>query len=111
MNQILDQLAPTISSSINLSALMPLIQKHGLVTNDEYYHLTCVTTAPGEGAQKLLHYLKYKGDGTLQKLLCSLHLETEHAGHKDIATELTELLNKYGLQMQYCSECTAHKAK
>ena len=88
---------------------MPLLQKHGLITKDEYYHLTNVTTAPSEGAQKLLHYLKYKGEGTLQKFLCSLNSETEHAGHKDIANELTDLLSRYhGVQMQYCSHCTTH---
>ena len=107
-NQILDCLAPTISSSINLNQLMPFLQKHGLVTNDESFHLTSPFIAPGEAAQQLLRILKSKGDGMLQKFLCSLNLEKQHLGHRDIATKLTELINKYhyGLQTHFCSHCT-----
>ena len=112
-SQILDQLAPTISSSVNLNELMPFLQKHGLITDDENYHLTSTATARGEAAQLLLHILKYKGDGTLQKFLCSLNSETQHLGHKDIATKLSDLINKYhnhGLQLQFCPLCTTHVA-
>ena len=111
-SQILNQLAPTISSSINLNELMPFLQKHGLVTNDENYHLTSAATAPGQGAQQLLQILKSKGDGTLQKFLCCLNSERQHLGHKDVAIKLTELMNKYhqGLQMQFCSLCAKHGA-
>ena len=108
-SQILDRLATTVSSSINLNELMPFLQKHGLVTNDENYHLTSTATAPGEAAQLLLRILKSKGDGTLQKFLCSLNSETQHLGHKYIATELSDLINRYhhhGLQMQFCPLCT-----
>ena len=90
---------------------MPFLQKHGLVTNDENYNLTSTATAPGEAAQLLLCILKYKGDGTLQKFLCSLNSETQHLGHKDIATKLSDLINRYhhqGLQMQFCPLCTTH---
>ena len=106
--QILDQLAPTVSSSINLIELMPFLQKHRLVTKNENYHLTSPTTAPGEAAQQLLCILKSKGDGTLQKFLCSLNSEKQHLGHKDIATKLTELINRYhqGFQMEFCTLCT-----
>ena len=107
-SQILDQLAPTVSSSINLNELMPFLQKHRLLTNDENYRLTNPTTAPGEAAQLLLCILKSKGDGTLQKFLCSLNSARQHLGHEDIATELSELMNRYhqGLQMQFCPLCT-----
>ena len=88
---------------------MPFLRKHGLVTNNEYFHLTHPSTAPSEGAQHLLQYLKSKGEGTLQRFLCCLNSATEHAGHKDTATELTELLKRYhGLQIQFCSLCTSH---
>lgn len=107
MNEILDQLAPSVSSSINLNVLMPFLLKHGLVTNDESHHLTCPTTAPSEKALQLLHYLKYKGDGTLQKFLCSLNSETQHSGHKGIVIKLTQLLNKHH-QNQFCSLCNTH---
>ena len=111
-SQILDQLAPVVSSSINLNELMPFLQKHGLVTNDENYHLTSAATAPGEAAQLLLHILKSKGDGTLQKFLCSLNSEAQHLGHEDIAIKLTELISRYHqhLPMQFCSLCTTHVA-
>ena len=94
-NQILDCLAPIVSSSINLNQLMPFLQKHGLVTSDESYHLTSTSIAPGEAAQQFLRILKSKGDGMIQKFLCSLNSEKQHLGHKDIATKLTELINAY----------------
>ena len=34
----------------------------------------------------LLGYLKHKGDESLQMFLCSLNLEREHKGHKDLAS-------------------------
>lgn len=109
-SQILDQLAPTVSSSINLKELMPFLQKHGLVTNDENYRLTSAAIAPREATQLLLRTLKSKGDGTLQKFLCSLNSATQHSGHKDIAIKLTELINRYhqGFQVQFCSLCMPH---
>ena len=108
-SQILNQLAPAVSSSINLNELMPFLQKHELLTNDEIYDLTNPATAPGKAAQLLLRILKSKGDGTLQKFLCSLNSERRHLGHKDIATKLSKLINRHhhqGLQMQFCPLCT-----
>ncbi|XP_065907908.1 uncharacterized protein [Dysidea avara] len=109
LSQILNELAPIVSSSINLNALIPLLLKHNLLTNDQNYYLANEAIAPSRRAQSLLDILKCKGNGTLQKLLCCLTSEKQHAGHKDIASDLTELLKRHQCNAEmFCSTCNAH---
>jgi len=87
---------------------MPLLLQHELITDNENYNLNSPHVPPGTKAQQLISYLKSKGDEieTLQKFLCCLNSETQHTGHKSIAAELAQLLDRYhqGLQVA-CSIC------
>lgn len=109
LDQTLNQLAPIVSSSVNLDVLVPLLLKHGLLTNDQNYDLTNPIIAPSRRTQSLIDILKCKGNETLKKLLCCLTSEKQHAGHKDIALKLTELLKLQQCNSDmFCTTCNVH---
>ena len=101
---ILDSIAPDVFD-VSMESLLPFLQSHHLVTQNEQQHLSSTTYIPNDRSQKLLSYMKCKGDESLQKFLCCLNLAHEHTGHKGIADKLKQNLKANGIDCNdFCSD-------
>ena len=108
-NRILNSIAPYVTSLVNLEALVPYLQKHQLLTDEEESYLSNMLYSSITRAQMLLRYLKHKGDGSLQMFLCSLNLAQEHKGHKELAEKLTKHMQTTGIHCtDFCSNDCKH---
>jgi len=96
-NKILNDIAVEFGTLVNTEALVPLLISHQLLTSDEAYVCQLQLTPPSQRAQKLLQYLRCKGSGVLQMLLCCLNKETTHLGHKDVAAKLIQAIKSHGI--------------
>ncbi|XP_065885359.1 uncharacterized protein [Dysidea avara] len=106
INKVLNQIAAEFTKSINVEALLPQLMKHQLLTYDQAYLCQAQFTPPIQKSQKLLNYLRHKGDEVLRKLLCCLTLETTHLGHTDVAAILKDTMKLYKLDIKLtCSLC------
>ena len=108
--RVLNSIAPDLKTLVNLEALLPYLQQHQLVTVDEESYLSNMLYSSGTRAQMLLGYLKHKGDGSLQMFLCSLNLEREHKGHKELADKLKRHMQTADIYCtDFCSDdCKQH---
>ena len=108
--RVLNSIAPDLKTLVNLEALLPYLQQHQLVTVDEESYLSNMLYSSSIRAQMLLGYLKHKGDGSLQMFLCSLNLEREHKGHKDLADKLKRHMQTADIYCtDFCSDdCKQH---
>ena len=90
---------------VNMVSLLPYLQQHQLVTRDQEHHLSIEVHSPVKKAELLLSYLKAKGDGSLQKILCCLNLADEHTGHKDIADKLKQIMEANNIKCaNFCAD-------
>ena len=88
---ILDSISPDLND-VNMEILLPYLQSHHLVTQDDQYHLSSAMYSPHKKSQMLLNCLKHNGNHNLHKFLCCLNLAHEHSGHKGIADKLKQKL-------------------
>lgn len=88
-----------------MDTLLPFLLKHHLLTHNEEYHLTNIIYSSSQKAQKLLNYLKTKGDGSLQKFLCCLNLAYEHIAHKEIVDKLKQKMQSNSFD---CTDFCSH---
>jgi len=93
--EILNHIAVDFTKYINLDALLPYLQSHQMLTNDQVYYCRSSSSTPTKKAKELLRLLKQKGKKSLQKLLCCLTNETTHSGHKNVATKLKDAMELY----------------
>ena len=109
-SKILNSIASNLTALVNLEALLPYLQHHHLLTDNEESYLSNMLYSSTERAQMLLSYLKHKGDGSLQMFLCSLNLEYEHKGHKELAEKLKRYMQTTGIYCtDFCSDdCKQH---
>jgi len=81
-----------------------------MLTDSEAYVCQYQSTPPSQRAQELLKYLRHKGSGVLQKLLCCLKKDAEHSGHKDVAAKLIEAIEIYKFDNELtCPDCEPPK--
>ena len=88
--------------------MLPYLQQHHLLTDDEESYLSNMLYSSTERAQMLLKHLKHKGDGSLQMFLCSLNLAREHKGHKELAEKLKRHMQTTGI---YCTDFRSDDCK
>ena len=75
---------------INLTALIPVLNKHNLLTLDDNYKLLNYSVSPLERANLLLYMIiPSKGPGAFKRFITCLQEETEHIGHQELAKMLT----------------------
>jgi len=86
---------PTLVKYINLSALLPYLNKHLLLTDNENDILSNPSMPHRSRVQKLLQFMEAKGEKGFQLFLEAISEEPEHLGHKD----LTEMFNSYSKLM------------
>ena len=111
-NGVLDLIAPDVTALVNMEVLLPFLQQHQLVTVDEESYLSSLMYSSWEKARWLLSYIKHKGDGALQLLLCCLHLAHEHTGHKDLADILKRHMQATGISYaDFCPACATSSAE
>ena len=104
-NKILNEIAMEFSTLINVDTLLPHLLAHQMLTYDEAYVCRLQLTPPSQRAQELLRYLRSKGSGVLQKLLCCLSMETTHLGHKDVAAKLIQAIKCHVDDELLCPIC------
>ena len=92
---IIYKLNPQMIKYINLVSLVPYLNKHGILTSEERFHLSSSHKSPTEKVNYLLQYLESKGEDTVQKFLLALKDEKEHSGH----AELCKLLKQNGVNL------------
>ena len=75
---------------INLTALIPVLNKHNLLSWDDNYKLLNYSVSPLERANALLYIIiPSKGPGAFKRFITCLQEETEHIGHQELAKLLT----------------------
>ncbi|XP_065920654.1 uncharacterized protein [Dysidea avara] len=75
---------------LNLTALIPVLNKHHLLTLDDNYVLLNYLVSPMERANALVYQiLPSKGPGVFKQFIICLQEETEHIGHQELARMLT----------------------
>ena len=82
---------------LNLTALIPVLNKHGLLTLNDNYKLLNYLVSPLERANALLYWIiPSKGAGAFKKFITCLQEETEHVGHQELAKILlSSMKSKY----------------
>ena len=71
---------------LNLTSLIPVLNKHNLLASDDNYHLLNYLISPLERANVLLYkILPSKGPGAFKTFITCLQEETEHIGHQELA--------------------------
>ena len=74
------------SELLNFTELVPILNKHRLLTQNENYDLLNERVSQKEWANVLLYTtLPSKGPGAYEKFIKCIHEETEHAGHQYLA--------------------------
>ena len=77
-----------ITELANLSVLVPVMNKHRLLTHQENSYLTSANTTPQERCQKLVEFLLRKGEDGYRRFLQSLKEEQQHIGHVQLYNRL-----------------------
>ena len=75
--------------SLNFVTLVPVLNRHHLLTQSDNYTLLNPLIPPMERANALLYkILPTKGSGSYKTFIECLQEETEHLGHQEIAKKL-----------------------
>lgn len=83
------------SELLNLTALIPVLNKHNLLTLDDNYVLLNYMVTPLERTNVLLYkILPSKGPGAYKTFITCLQEEAEHIGHQELAKIFTTSLTK-----------------
>lgn len=85
-----------------MSYLNPQLCSHELLGMCEMVANPCVHHH--QEKENILQTLKQKGKETPQRLLYCLTNEYHHAGHKDLAMKLAEVIKTYKIPF-YCPKC------
>lgn len=91
----LKEIHPEINQYINLDCLVPHLNKYGILTETDYFHLTNFCKARREKVDYLFQMLPSKGAKAVHKFVTALKEEREHTGHE----VLCELLVQMGIKI------------
>jgi len=97
---------------LNLTAIIPVLNKHHLLTLDDNYVLLNYLVSPMERANALIYQiLPSKGPGAFKKFILCLQEETEHIGHQELARILiTPAKRKYTYILHICDRACKNRA-
>lgn len=87
---VLYQLNPDLNKYINMSSLIPYMNKHKVLTKNERFYLNDITKSPSDKVTYLLSYLEGKGPATMNGFLRALREEKEHSGHAVLCSLLVQ---------------------
>ena len=87
--RVLQNNETNITSSTNLTCLLPILRAKGLLTGDEFRLLQEMPGYEVRRRSQLVQTLQSKGGGNAMNLFIeALQEETEHLGHKNLAITL-----------------------
>ena len=89
-DKILKDYLEAISSTLNLSCLLPKLLNKQLLTDIEYERLGSSNSTEREKNVQFLQILRTKGSTAFQKFLEALREEDEHLGHVDLHKKLSK---------------------
>ena len=78
---VLFQLNPELNKYINMSSLVPHMNKYKILTKNERHYLNMDSNSPSDKVTFLLSYLEGKDPATVNSFLRALREEKEHSGH------------------------------
>ena len=97
--KILDNFAPDLKSSLNLTYLLPHLMKRKLLTTSEEHKLKNQTKTDHDNNSEFLDYLKTKGSRAFALFLAALRDETEHLGHVDLCERMSRRAEQAGVRI------------
>ena len=97
--KILDDFAPDLKSSLNLTYLLPHLMKRKLLTTSEEHKLKNQTKTDHDNNSEFLDYLKTKGSRAFALFLAALRDETEHLGHVDLCERMSRRVEQAGIRI------------
>ena len=97
--KILDDFAPDLKLSLNLTYLLPHLMKRKLLTTSEEHKLKSQAKTDHENNSEFLDYLKTKGSRAFALFLAALRDETEHLGHVDLCERMSGRVEQAGIRI------------
>jgi len=91
---VLRKLHSLFRSCLNFQSILPGLRLHNLLTDYEWQVIKNKDTHDDQ-VDEFLQYLPHKGRNCLDKLIDSLELSLDHAGHNDLLVELKKEVNIY----------------
>ena len=88
--EIIYQLNVKMNELINMQTLLPHLNSYLILTRDERFYLSSELNSPTSKVTYLLGLLESKGDETVKKFLQALKEASEHTGHVELCSLLTE---------------------
>ena len=96
-SNLLKKHQPELVKWIQLLSLVPYLNRHSLLTDDEQELLLNSQFTERERILKLLAMVEKKGSDGFQRFLKALEDEPEHSGHQSIVALLKRTLATYTL--------------
>ena len=87
---LLYQLNPELNDYINMSSLIPYMNKHKVLTRKERFYLNDASKCPSDKVTYLLSYLEGKDPDTVNGFVKALKEEKEHSGHALLCSLLVQ---------------------
>ena len=87
---VLYQLNPELNEYINMSSLVPYMNKHEILTKNERFYLNDNSKSPSDKVSYLLSYLEGEDPATVNNFLRALREEKEHSGHALLCSLLVQ---------------------
>ena len=88
IERVLAEVHPALTKGLNINAVIPYLNKHDLVTRQEYeILLNDVITTDGK-INKLVSWLPTKGPNALERFIICLNESGSGTGHKTLAEKI-----------------------
>ena len=92
---------PELAQYIHLETLLPHLNHHYLLTDDENEVLLNLALTQRVRVLKLLQFMESKGPDGFQKFLKAIADEPEHMGHREL-TKLFAPYREWSVQLLFC---------
>ena len=93
VNEVLRKLHALFRNCLDFQSISPWLRSHNLLTDNEW-EIICKRDSREQQVDEFLKFLPHKGKDCLSQMMKCLQLSPEHAGHKDLLTELNKLVEK-----------------
>jgi len=88
--KVLYRLHPELQKHIDFISLMPYLNRHEVLTENERHNLNDEKNTPAMKVNLLLEYLEKKNDENVNDFVRALHEEGTHTGHKVLCNLLQD---------------------
>ena len=91
VTEVLRKLHVSFRNYLNFQSISPQLRLHNLLTDDEWQVISKKDSREQQ-VDEFLKCLPHKGKNCLNELVICLQSSLDHAGHKDLLTELKKLV-------------------